>query len=142
MWKSCCRNHCPFDLLSSENTSQSLFEFSVSSGCFRGHFFHTPKGTADYSRLPGDNKYTVYCRNCAPGACIPEESAAGTASGALGAYLVKYGSPNPNYMVFRQEDALNRPSEIHVRTESSKSPQINIRVGGQVIPFGKRIISI
>ncbi|HAE86840.1 TPA: phenazine biosynthesis protein PhzF, partial [Candidatus Marinimicrobia bacterium] len=91
---------------------------------------------------PGDHQYAAYCRNFAPAAGIPEESATGTASGALGAYLIKYGSINSSHMIFRQGDALNRPSEIHVYTENHNSSHINIRVGGQAIFLGKKILTI
>jgi len=91
---------------------------------------------------PGDYQYAAYCRNFAPAAGIPEESATGTANGALAAYLIKYGSTNSSHMIFRQGDALNRPSEIHVRIENLNSPHIHIWVGGQAISLGEKILTI
>lgn len=103
---------------------------------------HKVSATGYHVFSPGDHQYAAYCRNFAPAAGIPEESATGTASGALGAYLIKYGSINSSHMIFRQGDALNRPSEIHVYTENHNSSHINIRVGGQAIFLGKKILTI
>jgi PhzF family phenazine biosynthesis protein len=103
---------------------------------------HEASATGYHVFSPANHQYAAYCRNFAPAAGIPEESATGTASGALGAYLIKHGSINSSHMIFRQGDALNRPSEIHVYTENHNSSHINIRVGGQAIFLGKKILTI
>lgn len=80
---------------------------------------------------PADNKYSAYTRNFAPLYAINEESATGTASCALAAYLYKYTDKNKEYK-FRQGDSLMSPSEIQVKTESDHKSQIEkIFVGGR-----------
>ncbi len=91
---------------------------------------------------PGDEKYTAYCRNFAPAAGIPEEAATGTSSGALYAYLNKYMSNIPKRCVFSQGNSLNRPSEIHVFSESTDSGMPVCWIGGNALPVESHIIHI
>jgi trans-2,3-dihydro-3-hydroxyanthranilate isomerase len=71
---------------------------------------------------------TVHCRDFAPSVGIPEESATGTASGALGAYLVSYAfvpiKKEKVTIVCEQGYAMNRPSTINVEIDiiEEKSP--------------------
>ncbi|WP_448546625.1 PhzF family phenazine biosynthesis protein [Thalassotalea fusca] len=58
--------------------------------------------------------FTANCRNFAPLVDIPEESATGSASGALAAYLHKYSSKHPISFRFEQGRAMHALSEIFV----------------------------
>jgi PhzF family phenazine biosynthesis protein len=101
--------------------------------------YHT---TGYHVFTPGNDTYTAYCRNFAPAAGIEEEAATGTASGALAAYLNRYGLPHPYQTLrFRQGDALNRPSEIDVLVHSQKGSTPDFWVGGHAVPLEMRTIS-
>ena len=78
-------------------------------------------------------------RDFAPAAGIPEESATGTASGALGAYLVAHGlAPAPGAdgicrMVLEQGHILGRPSTIQVEVGGGAQQPRDVRVGGRAV---------
>jgi len=73
---------------------------------------------AGYHLFTTETKFnsTAHTRNFAPLYDIPEESATGTASGALACYMFKYGLINEKQaenIVFEQGYSMNRPSEIY-----------------------------
>jgi PhzF family phenazine biosynthesis protein len=77
---------------------------------------------------------TAHCRNFAPLYGIPEESATGTSSGALGCYLFKYGKINPvgaGNMVFEQGYVMKKPSEIVVSLLVKGKEILEVQVGGK-----------
>ena len=81
------------------------------------------------------NNSTAYCRNFAPLYGIDEESATGTASGALSGYLitnklvkVKNGKNN---FVFEQGYTMNAPSEIKVIVSIENNFITKVIVGGK-----------
>jgi len=83
-----------------------------------------------------DHRITAYTRNFAPTLGIMEESATGTASGALAAYLFTYDLMHKEELesiVFRQGEVLGRPSEINVKLEAEKGEIIRIQVGGSIM---------
>ena len=74
-----------------------------------------------------DDGYTAHTRNFGPLYGIPEESATGTASGALTHYLHRQGLINaPSSCRFMQGEAMNRPSVIVTQLHADGS----IMVGG------------
>ncbi len=79
------------------------------------------------SKQPG---VTAECRNFAPLYAIPEESATGTANGALTYYLYGYGRVSENCEnVFFQGEAMNKPSYIKSRLRlvgEEKRPLVEI----------------
>ena len=78
------------------------------------------------------NASTAHCRDFAPLYGVDEESATGTASGALACYLARHGClkwKNPGALVFEQGDSMGRPSEIMVRLEKGSS----VWVGGSAL---------
>lgn len=81
-----------------------------------------------------DDEVTAYTRNFAPGLGIPEESATGTASGALAAYLFHHRPEEivDDLMIFRQGYAMGRPSEIRVQLVVEQGIPRKIYVGGNV----------
>lgn len=81
-----------------------------------------------------DDGYTAHVRNFGPRYNIPEESATGTANGALTHYLHRQGIiPCPTEGHFLQGEAMGRPSVVTTALDKNGS----IRVGGQ-----SRIIAI
>lgn len=91
-----------------------------------------------------DKEVTAYTRNFAPMLGIPEESATGTASGALAAYLIRYGQEKGerDEMRFRQGYAMGRPSEIRVRVNMKDGAVEKILVGGSAMDFRRFIMEI
>lgn len=81
---------------------------------------------------------TVHCRMFAPGLGVPEDPATGSAAGALGAYMVRYGllaaTNHTARLVVEQGLEIGRPSRINVEVDVGPSGDIvEVRVGGQAI---------
>lgn len=98
---------------------------------------------------------TVHCRDFAPAVGIIEEAATGTASGALGAYLVQHGLVRPSVghatqdsshgsahegapggaftITCEQGHMLGRPSLIRVEVTGSPGRIEQVRVGGRAV---------
>jgi trans-2,3-dihydro-3-hydroxyanthranilate isomerase len=90
---------------------------------------------------------TVHSRMFAPGFGITEDPATGSASGALGAYLVKHrAAPVDNngksYIVNEQGYEIDRPSTIYIEVEQQGKDIIEVRVGGQVTPLIEGVVHL
>jgi PhzF family phenazine biosynthesis protein len=72
---------------------------------------------------------TLHGRCFVPSAGVPEDPVTGTASGAVGAYLRRYGAFDevPEEMVFEQGHYLDRPGRVRVRAREE------IEVGGRAV---------
>ena len=85
-----------------------------------------------------DGAGRVYSRMFAPHtAGIPEDPATGSASGPLGAYLVRHGlAPSSGEVAILSEQGvkMKRPSQVHIRLRASGGRVTDIRVGGGVAP--------
>ncbi|MCG8482270.1 MAG: PhzF family phenazine biosynthesis protein [Clostridia bacterium] len=80
------------------------------------------------------NPATAHCRNMAPLFGIDEESATGTANGALACYLFEYGLINEQQtddLCFEQGYVMNNPSEIKAQLEVSHNIITKVSVGGR-----------
>jgi trans-2,3-dihydro-3-hydroxyanthranilate isomerase len=79
---------------------------------------------------------TVHARMFAPALGVAEDPATGSASGALGAYLVKHGlveaKPTARILV-EQGYEMGRPSAIHVEVDAGDSGPTEVRVGGRAV---------
>ncbi len=79
---------------------------------------------------------TVHARMFAPASGMVEDPATGSASGALGAYLVKHGlveaKPTARILV-EQGYEMGRPSAIHVEVDADETGPKEVRVGGQAV---------
>lgn len=79
---------------------------------------------------------TVHARMFAPSIGILEDPATGSASGALGAYLVQNGvvdvAPTTEIVV-EQGYEIERPSQVFVRIESDDEVIQSVKVGGQCV---------
>jgi trans-2,3-dihydro-3-hydroxyanthranilate isomerase len=83
---------------------------------------------------------TVHCRMFAPGLGVPEDPATGSASGALGAYLVHHGIVSPSdgaaRVVVEQGIEIGRASRIDVRIATTPEGAVGeVQVGGQAVTF-------
>ncbi len=79
----------------------------------------------------GPDDADAFCRNFGPVCGIDEESATGTASGALTYYLYKRGVIKPNSGVkYLQGESMARPSDIYSSIAVEPGGRITIRVGG------------
>ncbi len=83
---------------------------------------------------------TVHCRMFAPGLGVPEDPATGSASGALGAYLVHHGIVSPSdgaaRVVVEQGIEIGRASRIDVRIATTPEGAVSeVQVGGQAVTF-------
>ncbi|WP_272675169.1 PhzF family phenazine biosynthesis protein [Providencia sp. PROV122] len=85
---------------------------------------------------------TAHCRNFAPLYGIDEESATGSASGALGCYLVNHVLPNETHFLLEQGRAMGCSSMIQVTIDRQAQAIRRVRVGGQATMIGTRVISI
>lgn len=80
---------------------------------------------------------TAHCRNFAPLYAIDEESATGTASGAMAGYLISNKlvniSEGINHFTFEQGYTMKRPSEIKAQIEIKDNEVTRVIVGGKSI---------
>lgn len=87
----------------------------------------------------GQPEVTVRTRMFAPGVGVPEDPATGSASGGLGAYLVRHRlipiTPPVTAIVSVQGVEMGRPSTIHIAVEGTPEAISMVRVGGTVVPL-------
>jgi len=79
----------------------------------------------------------VYSRMFAPRSGVPEDPATGSASGPLGAYLVRHGlvkAGDDVEIVSEQGVKMGRPSIVRIRLRAPDGRPTDIRVGGGVVP--------
>lgn len=96
-----------------------------------------------FSPTPADDGATVYSRMFAPVLGISEDPATGSASGPLGAYLLKYNAlpaKTEARFVSLQGVRMGRPSRIHVALSSPRGVLEEVRVGGEAVVVGEGTI--
>lgn len=81
-----------------------------------------------------ESESTLHARMFAPGAGVPEDPVTGTASGACGAYLDRFGAfdPTPAEMVFEQGFFVDRGGLARVRASGATAEGI-VQVGGEAV---------
>jgi len=93
-------------------------------------------GLMVFTTVTVESSATVHTRMFAPSIGILEDPATGSASGALGAYLVQNGvvdvAPTTDIVV-EQGYEIERPSQILVRVESDDDIIQTVKVGGQCV---------
>ncbi len=93
-------------------------------------------GMMVYSTMTVEQQATVHTRMFAPLIGIIEDPATGSASGALGAYLVQNGVVEVGPMteiVAEQGYEIERPSRILIQIESEDDAIQEVKVGGQAV---------
>jgi len=96
-----------------------------------------------FSPEPADDGATVYSRVFAPVLGIPEDPATGSASGPLGAYLLKYNAVSAktaSRLVSLQGVRMGRPSRIHIALSSRAGVLEEVQVGGEAVVVGEGTI--
>jgi len=88
--------------------------------------------------LDAPEGYTAACRNFAPLYDIPEESATGTSSGALAAYLWTHEAVKTPLMKFVQGVEMGSPSEIQAELKIIDAQIDEVWVGGKAHITGKK----
>jgi trans-2,3-dihydro-3-hydroxyanthranilate isomerase len=89
-----------------------------------------------FAMLPPGSPATVHSRMFAPHLGIAEDPATGSASGALGCYLVRHGlipADAADRIVSAQGVAMNRPSRIHIAIGRRADEIVDVKVGGQAV---------
>ncbi|SQD80663.1 PhzF family phenazine biosynthesis protein [Moritella yayanosii] len=89
---------------------------------------------------PG-SQFTASCRNFAPLFGIPEESATGSASGALACYLAEH-LPLDNEYIFEQGRAMNCASVITVSVGFQDAKIASVKVGGVANKIGTMNVAV
>ena len=93
-------------------------------------------GIMVFTTMTVEEVSTVHTRMFAPPIGIPEDPATGSASGALGAYLVQNGVVDvgpTSTIIAEQGYELDRPSRIMIQVESDDDTIQEVKVGGQVV---------
>ncbi|MCL6516478.1 PhzF family phenazine biosynthesis protein [Alicyclobacillus sp.] len=111
----------------------ALAEVNRAEGVISTHLFTFDETGA---RLPdGSKDYDVYTRDFSPAVGVPEDPVTGSASGALGGYLVLEGilpANRTHQVVMAQGDAIGRPGRVVVRIHpDAQGPRIE--VGGRAV---------
>ena len=110
-----------------------LIEFSKDHELVGAHVFELSDGT----------EVTASCRNFAPLFGISEESATGSAIGALACYLDKYlATEHSRSFVFEQGRAMGALSQIFASVESNEHGVQRVKVGGVANVMGSKIVSL
>lgn len=92
--------------------------------------------------LSQDASITAHCRNFAPLYGIDEESATGSASGALGCYLVNHIQPDETHFLLEQGRAMGCSSLIKVSIDTQVQKISRVSVGGQAAMIGTKMVRI
>ncbi len=84
----------------------------------------------------------AHSRMFAPALGVSEDPATGSASGPLGAYLLKYGLVSDEMMIVEQGYEMGRPSFIRIRVKRSGADITGVAIGGKCayIGFGTLLI--
>ncbi|MBK5283280.1 MAG: PhzF family phenazine biosynthesis protein [Nitrospiraceae bacterium] len=93
-------------------------------------------GITVFTTMTVEDHATVHTRMFAPAIGILEDPATGSASGAMGAYLVHNGLVEVGPMtelIVEQGYEIERPSRILVQVESEDDAIQSVKVGGQVV---------
>jgi trans-2,3-dihydro-3-hydroxyanthranilate isomerase len=101
-------------------------------------------GIMVFTTITVEQSSTVHTRMFAPPIGVLEDPATGSASGALGAYLVQHGAVEVGPMteiVAEQGYELDRPSRILIQVESDDDVIQAVKVGGQVVMVVEGMIS-
>jgi trans-2,3-dihydro-3-hydroxyanthranilate isomerase len=97
-------------------------------------------GVFIFSSEPRGKRATVYSRMFAPDLGVHEDPATGSASGPLGAYLVRHKVVPPEKagsMLSLQGVKMGRPSHVHIAIGLEGGDITSVRVGGEAVLAGE-----
>jgi trans-2,3-dihydro-3-hydroxyanthranilate isomerase len=97
-----------------------------------------------FTRETIDAESTVHARMFAPFLGVTEDPATGSASGALGAYLVRHSlvEPQPTaHILVEQGYEMGRPSAIFVEVDGEPGNPTEVRVGGKAVEVAEGVLS-
>jgi PhzF family phenazine biosynthesis protein len=104
---------------------------------------HKVIGVHAFELLESESGLTASCRNFAPLVGIPEESATGSANGALACYLTKHVFvQQENHFQFEQGRAMGCRSHISTSVYSDEQGVRKVLVGGYASAIGTQKIEI
>jgi len=98
-----------------------------------------------FSREAGTDSANVYSRMFAPSLGISEDPATGSASGPLGAYLLRHGvitADGARRLVNLQGVKMQRPSLIHIALEVAGTTITRVRVGGTAVLVAEGTLNV
>lgn len=99
-----------------------------------------------FCRETVSDEATVHTRMFAPLLGVPEDPATGSASGALGAYLVRHQvvplTPPTTHIVSEQGVEMGRPSAITIDVEHFDEEISVVRVGGEVVKILQGVVRL
>jgi len=93
-----------------------------------------------FSLEPGADGATAYSRMFAPGLGVQEDPATGSASGPLGAYLVRHhlvAAADAQRIVSAQGVRMGRPSRITIAIDGDAENITRVRIGGTAVLIGE-----
>jgi trans-2,3-dihydro-3-hydroxyanthranilate isomerase len=78
---------------------------------------------------------------------VPEDPATGSASGPLGAYLLRHGlvrvsEDGEARILSEQGTKMGRQSFVHIRTRATANGPTDIRVGGGTVPVLEGVLRV
>jgi trans-2,3-dihydro-3-hydroxyanthranilate isomerase len=97
---------------------------------------HGAKGVMVFTTITVEEMSTVHTRMFAPPIGVLEDPATGSASGALGAYLVHHGVVEVRpitEIIAEQGYEVDRPSRIFIQVESDDDEIQRVKVGGHAV---------
>lgn len=97
-------------------------------------------GVFIFSSEPAGERATVYSRMFAPDLGVAEDPATGSASGPLGAYLVRHNVVPPDKagsILSLQGVKMGRPSHVHIAIGLERGDITSVRVGGEAVLAGE-----
>jgi trans-2,3-dihydro-3-hydroxyanthranilate isomerase len=104
---------------------RALLELTRAGDYFSIHVF-TPEG--GYSP-----EARAHARHFAPAAGVSEDPVTGSASGAMGAYLVRYGIVPPGRFMVEQGHIIGRAGAVYIEVDQEGEAITAVRVGGQAV---------
>ncbi|QUM79819.1 PhzF family phenazine biosynthesis protein [Moritella sp. 5] len=102
---------------------------------------HDIVGFHVFELCSSESPFTASCRNFSPLFGIPEESATGSASGALACYLAEH-LPLANNYIFEQGRAMNCASIITASVGFKDAKITSVKVGGVANKIGSMNVSV
>ena len=98
----------------------------------------SPLGVYVWTRETMNRQAFAHARCFAPGIGLPEDPVTGSASGALGAYLLRHSLARPNadgVLAFSTEQgyAMGRPGQAQVRLEVKGKEVTRVQVSGEAV---------